>query len=857
MCKKLFFLISFVLLLGLVNNASADDIAWDDGDPCDHRWDSPLNWSNDALPSCGTCDEGGDCYEIYGGYGVVNGPFVDANVTFENGGHVMTIIVGAWEGGTNDGMTMTGGHLFTDWEVILGLTTDTTGTLNMSGGLIELDGSELFIGMAGTGYLNMTGGTIDANGGAFAMPGYVDWNHSGRGEGTGFINFDGGSILCGSIFMRDAAALGGVQSIIDVNGGTLIIDGDERGILTEYIDKGWITGSDESDPRYVSIVYDDVNDITILTHDPTPDYNMPWRPIPGVGERITDWKPTLSWQPGQYAATHTVYFGSSLSDVNAGATPVSVNQPGMTYPISSFLEFGQTYYWRIDEVNDACAPYRWPGAVWSFTVNYVSVDDFDPYADQAALRAVWSDGTTNDNGSTVDVETSIIRSGKSLKLQYNSNVGGKDKFSEIEADACDLVIGTDWTPSSAKALALYFYGQPGNDATEQMYVALGDGDGNVAVKDYPRDMNDIKKEEWQQWNINLQDFNDDGVILSNVTKVYIGFGDRFNPQKGGSGIVYFDDVEVHPTRCVDEFVLTADITVDCLVDYADVDVLAGDWLLSDDIVTATEPNSNGLVGWWQLDEGIGITAVDSAGSNNGTHGGTFPLTWFNDPCRGWVLDFDEVGYVSIPSAAFAGISDQITITLWQYGDTEMPLKDHVVMFHATDACSPFDLTIKGEFYNLSAEGCEVFFDAGFGGDASADSVSGLAIPENYQGQWNHYAYTKNANTGEMKIYLNGVLFADQGEDELVSPITGTEITLFKLGSDAADTGPKRYDGYMSDFRLYNYVLTYGEVRHVAGQMDPLYIPLPNPAVDMYVDGKVNFRDYAVLANDWLMETFWP
>ena len=162
MCKKLIFLISLVLVAGLVNNASADDIAWDDGDPCDHRWDSPLNWSNDALPSCGTCDEGGDCDEIWGGYGLENGPFVDANVTFENGGHVMTIIVSAWAADTNAGITMTGGHLFTDWEVILGLTTDTNGTLNMSGGLIELDGSELFIGCGGTGYLNMTGGTINA-----------------------------------------------------------------------------------------------------------------------------------------------------------------------------------------------------------------------------------------------------------------------------------------------------------------------------------------------------------------------------------------------------------------------------------------------------------------------------------------------------------------------------------------------------------------------------------------------------------------------------------------------------------------------------------------------------------------------
>ncbi len=176
-------------------------------------------------------------------------------------------------------------------------------------------------------------------------------------------------------------------------------------------------------------------------------------------------------------------------------------------------------------------------------------------------------------------------------------------------------------------------------------------------------------------------------------------------------------------------------------------------------------------------------------------------------------------------------------------------------FHACDAEVPFDLTVKGELFNPSAEeGCEVFFDGGFGGDENVDSVSELAIPENYTGQWNHWAFVKNANTGEMKIYLNGELFASG--DGYNSLMTGTEIAVFKIGS-YYDGVSRFYDGYMSDFRLYNYALSHGEVRYVAGMMDDLYVPLPTPAVDMYEDGKVNFKDYAVLANTWLMETFWP
>ena len=108
----------------------------------------------------------------------------------------------------------------------------------------------------------------------------------------------------------------------------------------------------------------------------------------------------------------------------------------------------------------------------------------------------------------------------------------------------------------------------------------------------------------------------------------------------------------------------------------------------------------------------------------------------------------------------------------------------------------------------------------------------------------------------MKIYLNGVLFADQGQESMVSLMTGTEIDIFKIGT-YYDGVSRLYDGYMSDFRLYNYALSYGEVRYVAGMMDDLYVPLPNPEVDLHEDGKVNFKDYAVLANTWLVETFWP
>jgi hypothetical protein len=77
----------------------------------------------------------------------------------------------------------------------------------------------------------------------------------------------------------------------------------------------------------------------------------------------------------------------------------------------------------------------------------------------------------------------------------------------------------------------------------------------VRYGDHGEDMNDIKIAEWQEWNIDLNDFNDGGVILSDVNWMYIGFGQRYSAQAGGFGTVYFDDIRLYTGRCVPEFSL--------------------------------------------------------------------------------------------------------------------------------------------------------------------------------------------------------------------------------------------------------------------------------------------------------------
>ncbi|MEJ2705532.1 MAG: hypothetical protein P8Z79_24085, partial [Sedimentisphaerales bacterium] len=129
-------------------------------------------------------------------------------------------------------------------------------------------------------------------------------------------------------------------------------------------------------------------------------------PDPADGAYHEDTWVTLSWKPGQLAVSHDVYLGDTLEDVEQ-ATPESDvfrgNQvttyyvagfPGFAYPEG--LVPGTTYYWRIDEVNDADPNSPWKGNVWSFSIPPKTAYNPNP-ADSAEIVSttvtlIWTPG---------------------------------------------------------------------------------------------------------------------------------------------------------------------------------------------------------------------------------------------------------------------------------------------------------------------------------------------------------------------------------------------------------------------------------------------------------------------------------
>ncbi|MBL7185483.1 MAG: LamG domain-containing protein [Phycisphaerae bacterium] len=95
---------------------------------------------------------------------------------------------------------------------------------------------------------------------------------------------------------------------------------------------------------------------------------------------------TLSWRQGDFAVSHDVYLGENFDDVDNGTENTFRGNQGDLLYIAGFAGFaypdglvpGTTYYWRIDEVNEADPNSPWKGNIWSFSIPPKTAHNPDP-----------------------------------------------------------------------------------------------------------------------------------------------------------------------------------------------------------------------------------------------------------------------------------------------------------------------------------------------------------------------------------------------------------------------------------------------------------------------------------------------
>jgi len=455
-----------------------------------------------------------------------------------------------------------------------------------------------------------------------------------------------------------------------------------------------------------------------------------------------------------------------------GTAPImAVDSPNCT----SSLDLASTYYWRVDEVNDAEMPSTWQGDLWSLsTQEYLVVDDFESYNDTPAgeegsnlVYETWIDGFgTTTNGSTIgyteafqpSLEKTEVYDGKqSVPLFYNNTT---TSLSEITANVTDLQSSTDWSKHSIQGLTLRFYGDPAN-ALQQMYVKIN----GIKVL-YDGSAENLRRPKWQMWYIDLASL---GVNLSNVATLTIGF-ERIGGA-GGQGKVLLDGIRLYS--------------------------------YNRQLITPVDPETTGLQAQYQFE---GNTNDSSANGRNGTIRGG-PL--FVAGQVGQAVSLDGIDdYVNIDGykgilADAAGVQHEFTLSAW------------------------IKTAVNGDIiaWGTNAAGQRMNFrvDTVLRVEHGNGNVRGTNGPSLLDGQWHHVAATvpQGGRIMDVRLYVDGSDVTPASTTTAAFNLTANVDVAIGLGGAA---GGRFFTGLIDEVRMYDRALSPEEITWLVGMTLPFDKP---------------------------------
>ena len=480
-----------------------------------------------------------------------------------------------------------------------------------------------------------------------------------------------------------------------------------------------------------------------------------------------------SWRAGREAAQSTIYLSMDQNEVADGVAPSVTSNTNSVDLTSIDLALGTTYYWRVDEVNEAEAIPVWEGPVWSLTTaDALVVDDFESYSNispdrpfQAWLDGfgysadeffstgyggngtgagighdIWSLSSPHYDGSLMETSNTLPGSGQSLPFYY-SNSGGTASETQRK-----FSVPQNWTVAGVKILSIPFSGTAGNTGT--LYAKI-----NGVKVVYPRDPSNLALGGWMAFNIDLT-----GMNVQSVTELAIGV-DGSN----ASGMLLIDDITLHSA--------------------------AGE------VITPEDPGTEGLVASFSFE---GNANDVSGNGNNGTVNGG---AQFVTGRIGSALDCDGIDdYVStdkVASQLGIGGNGPRTISAWVF--TRSYNNGGIYDMGARVATQDFCLR------TMATE--NVWRIQYWGGDSdfTLDTAN----------KWVHFTHVHDGvNT---KIYANGVLLVDWAKT-----IDTPDTNPFQIGCYGWQVD--YFDGLIDEVRVYNRAVSEGEALSLAGGTAPIDQP---------------------------------
>ncbi|MHC4537061.1 MAG: LamG domain-containing protein [Planctomycetota bacterium] len=246
-------------------------------------------------------------------------------------------------------------------------------------------------------------------------------------------------------------------------------------------------------------------------------------------------------------------------------------------------------------------------------------------------------------------------------------------------------------------------------------------------------------------------------------------------------------------------------------------------------IFAVEPN---LVAWYKFELGEGTTAVDwTRKGNDGILVGD--TQWIEEGYAGRALQFDGAAdYVEIPRV----VQDDWTIMLWVRTDnlqqswpgrlgTVGRVRNGVGLVDG-DAGGP------SENFAFSINGDQIVANCMADGQGDGDALaSNVRISA---GNWHHAAWTRNAATGDMALYIDGVLDNSGQNDKWIG--TKDSQDFIWIGGLQFGNRQQYLDGQLDEVKFFSRVLNEDEIMV---EMRPdkrlAFSPQPVPDIELQQD----------------------
>jgi len=227
-------------------------------------------------------------------------------------------------------------------------------------GFTSENGGQLGVWMSGNGWQFL--------GADYAFP-YPSWHHVAlAGDASRVVIY-----IDGQEAASDEGGMVSGSSGFTFNIGGYVFGTDPQSLLGE-IDDVFVFGR--------ALMQDEIQNLM----QGAGGYPYAMSPDPADGAMHTVTYATFSWKPGDFAVSHNVYIGDNFDDVSNGTGDTFRGNQDGAYFVAGFQGYaypdglvpGTTYYWRIDEVNDADPNSPWKGPIWSFWIPSKKAYDVSP-----------------------------------------------------------------------------------------------------------------------------------------------------------------------------------------------------------------------------------------------------------------------------------------------------------------------------------------------------------------------------------------------------------------------------------------------------------------------------------------------